>query len=274
MIQELGIIDTKKIISAIQEYHNFDFSNYSLTTFKRRILKVVNQLGFLNIADFISNLNDIQLFEKIINEITIDTTEMFRDPPVWRELRDKYLPELYKNRDFKIWFPEISSGDEIFSLAIVLKEIGLLNNTKILVTGLSNKKINLIKNGGVFDIKKMEISEANYKRYSGKFQLSNYYKLQNNKIIFNSDLIKGIVFKQQNLINDKSPGNFRMIIYRNKLLYFNISLQDKVVTKILNSLMPGGLLFIGNKETLESTSVYNKFSELNPLEKIYKKRVI
>ncbi len=274
MIQEIGIIDIKKIISTLKECHDFDFSDYSLTTFKRRILKVANQMNYTNIGDFIAKLDNSIIFTKITDNIAIDTTEMFRDPPIWREMRDKYLPDIYKNRDFKIWFPEISSGDEIFSFTIVLKEVGILDKTRIIATGLSERKIDLIKQGGVYDIKKIEIGEANYKRYSDQFQLSDYYKLQNNKIYFNTDLIKSVEFQKHNLINEDLSSSFRIIIYRNKMIYFNQSLQDKIATKIVNSLMPGGLLFIGSKETLETTSVVKKVSCLNKEEKIYKKRII
>lgn len=274
MIQEIGIIDTKKIISLLNEYHNYDFSNYSLTTFKRRILKVANQLNYTSLSDFISKLDSKLLFTKIIDEITIDTTEMFRDPPIWRELRDKYLPELYKNREMKIWFPEISSGDEIFSLAIVLKETGMLDNSRIIATGMSEKKIELVKKGGLYDIKKIETGEANYRRYSDQFQLSNYYTIQNNKIQLNNDLIKGVEFKRHSILNEKPPGSYRIVIYRNKMIYFNQSLQDTIAIKIVDSIMPGGLLLIGNKETLENTSIVKKVSLLNQEEKIYKKRVI
>lgn len=274
MIQEIGIIDIKKIISSINEYHNYDFRNYSLTTFKRRILKVANQLNYTSVSDFISKLDSKVIFIKIIDEIAIDATEMFRDPPVWRELRDKYLPEIYKNRDMKIWLPEITSGDEIFSFVIMLKEIGMLDNTRILATGLSEKKIELVKKGGLFDIKKIETGEANYKRYSDQFKLSNYYSVQNNKILFNSDLIKNVEFKHHSILNEESPGSFRIIIYRNKMIYFNQTLQDKIATILFNSLMPGGLLFIGNKETLENTSIAKKVSLLNQEEKIYKKKVM
>ena len=199
---------------------------------------------------------------------------MFRDPPIWREMRDKFLPDLYKNRDFKIWFPELSSGDEVFSFAIVLKEIGLLDNTRIYATGLSDKKIDQLKRGGLYELKKMETSEANYKRYSEKFQLSDYYQIQNNKIKFNEELIKGVEFKKHNLLSESAPGSFRIIIYRNKMIYYNQSLQEKIATKIVDGLMPGGLLFIGNKESLEATSMNKKLSLLNPEEKIYKKRII
>lgn len=273
MIQDIGIIDTKKIISTIQNNHDFDFSDYSLSTFKRCILKVANMLSFQNVSDFIERLESKSVFTRLIDEIAIDTTEMFRDPPLWRELRDNYLPEIYKNRDFKIWFPEISSGDELFSLCIVLKEIGLLENSRIIVSGISESKMNMIQKGGQFDLKKLETNEANYKRYSDQNQLSNYYTIQNNKIVFKSSLISGIEFKYHNLVKEPSPGSYQIIIYRNKMIYFNQSLQDKVADKIVDSLMPGGLLFIGNKETLESSSAMRKLNILNQEEKVYKKRI-
>ncbi len=274
MIQDIGIVDTKKIISTIKEIYNFDFSDYSLTTFKRRILKVINKLNYSSISDFIDNLSISSIFEKIKYEITIDTTEMFRDPPVWREIKNKYIPELYKNRDVKIWIPEISSGDDLFSFAIVLKEIGLLENMKIIATGICAKKIDKIKQGGVFDIKKMEVCEANYKRYNGQFALNNYYTIKNNKVFFDINLIKRVEFREHSIINEEPPSSFRMIIFRNKMLYYNQTLQDRIAQKVYNSLLPGGLIFIGTKETFETTGIANKLNLLNRVEKIYKKREI
>jgi chemotaxis protein methyltransferase CheR len=273
MIQDIGIIDTKKIFSTIKEKYNFDFSDYSLTTFKRRVIKVANLLSFQNINDFIIRLEDKSVFSKLVDEIVIDTTEMFRDPPVWRDLRDNYLPDLYKNRDLKIWFPEISSGDELFSLCIVLKETGLLDNTKILVTGISEGKLESIQKGGQYDLKKLETNEANYKRYSEDNQLSNYFSIQNNKMVFHQNLISGVEFKYHNLINEPAPGSFRLIIYRNKLIYYNQSLQDKLADRIVDALMPGGLLLIGNKESLESSGAMRNLNLIDQEEKVFKRKI-
>lgn len=274
MIQEIGIVDSKKVISIIKEKYNFDYSNYAPTAFKRRLLKYINGNNFNNIKDFLIRLEDDErVFEQLYEEVLIEETEMFRDPSLWRELREKYLPELIGNRDLKIWIASSVSGDELFTIAIVLYEIGLLNNVKLVVSVPSEKRIEQIKNGGGYDLKKMEISEANYLRFFGKFTFSNYYKIQNNKAYLNEDLLKNVEFKHHNAISDDVFSTFKLVFCRNILIYCNPNLHEKLAGKLFESLMPGGYLVIGSKESFDGFSVDKKLNLVNNAEKIYKRRL-
>jgi len=273
MIYDIGIVDTKKVIGAIKEVYGIDFSGFALTALKRRLLFVMNENNYSSIVDFISNIENNQLlFEKYLSQGLIDTTEMFRDPSSWRELRDKYLPDLYKNREFKILVPGVTSGDDLFTLLILLKEAGILTDAKVVATSLSELRLEQIKNGGLFDLKKIEIGEANYKRFTDTSSLSAYYSVEGVKARMNSDLLENVELKKYSFLTDEALKGFHLVIYRNRMIYFNPSLQDAVTDKLIRSTLLGGIISIGSKESLETTSYMSKLNVLNKEEKIYKKR--
>ena len=274
MINDIGIVDTKKIISAISETYSIDLSSLALTAFKRRVLKVMNDHNYSSIVDFIHRLEtDPRLFEKYLSEGLVDTTEMFRDPSFWRDLRDLHLPELYKTfGTIKVHIPGVSSGDEVFSFMILLKEAGFLNKTKVLVSSLSQLRLDSIRAGAMYDIRKMENSEANHKRFSGSFELSDYYKVENNKAVMNVDLLEGVEFKKYSYLLDEAITGQHLILYRNRMIYLNATLQDKIGQKLFDSIVAGGILCIGAKESIEVAPFSKKLTCLNPVEKIFKKR--
>lgn len=273
MIYDIGIVDTKKVISAINEVYQIDFSNFALTAFKRRLLYVLNENNYTSIVDFISNIENNQLlFDQYLSQGLIDTTEMFRDPSCWRDLRDKYLKDLAKNKELKVLIPGVTSGDDLYTLLIVLKEEGLLNDVKIVATSLSEIRINQIIHGGMYDQKKIEIGEANYKRFSDRGSLSDYYSMEGTKVKMNSDLLKNVEFKKYSFLSDAPISGFQLVLYRNRLIYYNPTQQEVVVDKLMKSLQVGGLICIGSKESIESSACYTKLTVLNEEEKIYKKR--
>lgn len=273
MIYDIGIVDTKKVISAINEVYQIDFSNFALTAFKRRLLYVLNENNYTSIVDFISNIENNQLlFEQYLSQGLVDTTEMFRDPSCWRDLRDKYLKGLVKNQELKILVPGITSGDDLYTLLIVLKEEGLLNDAKIVATSMSEIRINQVLNGGMYDLKKIEIGEANYKRFSDCGSISDYYIQEGTKVRMDINLLNNVEFKKYSYLSDDPLAGFHLVLYRNRIIYFNPIQQEFVVDKLMQSLLVGGILCIGSKESIESSSVYTKLTVLNGDEKIFKKR--
>lgn len=273
MIYDIGIVDTKKVIGAIKEIYNIDFLNFALTAFKRRLLYVLNENNYTSIVDFISNIENNQLlFEQYLSQGLIDATEMFRDPSCWRDLRDKRLKELYKNREIKVLIPGITSGDDLFTFLILLKEEGMLSDVKITATSLSDLRINQVKKGGLFDMKKIEIGEANYKRFSDKASLNEYYTQEGTKARMHESLLNNVVFKKYSFLSEESLSGFHLILYRNRLIYFNPTQQEIVVDKLLKSLLLGGMLCIGSKESIDGSSSYSKLTILNEEERIFKKR--
>lgn len=270
---EIGIVETRNVIKTILDTYGYDFRDYALTSFKRRLDQVIMNNGFKDAEGLISRLtSNKDYFDIFLNEITPETTEMFRDPSLWRTVRDEILPDLLKGTTKpKIWVAAFDSGEELYSLAIILKESGILSDVQIYASAISDKAIDKIKNGRI-DAKGLEVNDANYFRFNGKRNFSDYYKIDNGQTILDTNLIHGVNFIKLNTVYDNVPGGIKLILFRNQMIYYNQLLQDKVLIQLTNSVVPGGYLALGVKETLDNTNASNKFTVFNDLEKIYKKK--
>lgn len=270
---EIGIVDTRNIIKLIQEKYGFDFSDFALTSLKRRLEYIIQQKNLKHPDLFLSRLNENpQFFEQVLEDILVQSTEMFRDPSLWRLLRDELIPRLYKETPrFKIWLPGSVSGDELYSLCIILKEMELLDNVNILVTCLSTKNIDFIKSG-VLRSSKVEVSEENYQRINGKAKFGDYCKIVNGVTYRDISLVKNVNFDIEKVDLESPPTGIRLVLYRNKMIYFNPTLQLRVLKNIYSSLSTGGHLVIGIKELLANLYNANDFTLVNPTESIYKKK--
>lgn len=275
MVDNIGIVDTRNIISAVTDTYGIDLSDYTFTILKRRLIHAINTFGSHSADDFCDKIRKKAITaDDFLFTVSLEVTEFFRDPSLWRELRDKYLSEISRAADSRIWMPNVTSGDELFSLAIVMNEGGLQGKIKIDASCPSQKHVELVKKGGNYDQKKIEVSEANYTRYVGKTQFASYYTLSDNRAIMKPTLLNDVTLDVQTDILNASPSKkYKMVIYRNKLLQFNIPLYDKVIRKLVDSLEIGGYLVIGNMETLEYSEASKKLQIVNANEKIYKKRV-
>ncbi|RPH32944.1 MAG: protein-glutamate O-methyltransferase CheR [Bacteroidales bacterium] len=271
---EIGIVETRNVIKSILDTYGYDFRDYALTSFKRRLEQVIMNNGFKDADGLISRLSgNKDYFDLFLQEITPETTEMFRDPSLWRTIRDEILPDLMKGGPSKpkLWVSAFDSGEELYSLAIILKEAGLLPEVQLYTSAISDKVIDKIKSGRI-DAKELEVNEANYLRFIGKRNFSDYYKNENGQTILDTSLIHGVNFIKLNTVYDSAPGGIKLILFRNQMIYYNQILQDKVMYQLSNSVVPGGYLAIGVKETLENTNTSNKFTVFNDLDKIYKKK--
>ncbi|MBO4601714.1 MAG: hypothetical protein J5651_00955 [Salinivirgaceae bacterium] len=274
MVDNIGIVDTRNIISAIAEKFGIDMSDYASTILRRRLVHTINAYTCHSADDFIDKVKRGAIdVDDFLYEMAVETTEIFRDPSLWRELRDRYLPEVCRTPDCQIWMPGITTGDELYTLEIVLAESGLQNKAKVVAGCPSNKHIENIKNGGLYDPKKIEVSEANYTRYVGKSQFNSYYTMVDNHAKMKNELLANATIYQKDILKTEANKQYRMIIYRNTLLQFNIPLYEKVIRKLTESLAIGGYLIIGNMETLEYSETGKKMQVVNENEKIYKKRI-
>ncbi len=274
MIGSLGIVDTKKMIVAIKEVYGLDLTDYTLTTLKQRFGKLLDNLNIGLVETFVEQIkkNNINI-EDILEATLIEVTELFRDPSLWRELKETYLPEIANAPGSKIWMAGISSGEEIYSLMVLMQELNLKNSIRVEASCPSQQRIDRIKNGGLYDLKKMEIGEANYTRLSGKFEFPRYYTVNGNKAIMDASIIQDVEFHRFNISQEENKKTYRLIIFRNILIQYNLPLYEKVVRKLVDSLTVGGYLVIGNMETLEHSEVGKKMQLVNQAEKIYRKRV-
>jgi chemotaxis protein methyltransferase CheR len=270
---EIGIVETRNVIKAILDTYGYDFRDYALTSFKRRLEGIIMNNGFKDAEGLINRLtSNKEYFENFLNDITPETTEMFRDPSLWRTFRDEIIPDLVKGSTKpKLWVAAFDSGEELYSLAIVLKESGLLPDVQLYASVISEKVIDKIKSGRI-DAKGLEVNDANYLRFNAKGSFSHYYKLDGGQTVLDTSLIHGVNFIKLNTVYDNVPGGIKLILFRNQMIYYNQLLQDKVLYQLTNSVVPGGYLALGVKETLENTNASNKFTVFNDLDKIYKKK--
>lgn len=272
MQQDIEIADLRKLTVVIKEQFNYDFSNYAMSSFKRRILRVL-ELDRLNSVDALIKKLETNpaYFQTFVSEITVNVTEMFRDPSFWRVLRDKVIPNILLNHDkISIWHAGCSSGEEVFSMAIMLEEMGLLDKAKIVATDLDKAIIAKAKIGRI-PMKNMDLNEKNYIRYQGTSTLKDYYREVDGMAYLNKRLLENISFREHDLVMGNTFSKFDLVLCRNVMIYFNQTLQNKVLNLLHDSLFKYGYLVIGSKESLIWCEIANKFIVANNEEKIYKK---
>ena len=271
MVQDIEIADLKKITELVQGKYGYDFRNYAMSSFKRRMLRIL-ELKNLTIESLLKKLNDQPSFiEEFLDELTVNVTEMFRDPGFWRIMRDEIIPGILLNhKTFKIWHAGCSSGEEVLSMAILLKEMGIHQDVQLFASDLD---VNILEKAkaATYPIKNMELNEKNYIRFEGKKSLKEYYKEENGKAVFDKELMQNVSFRKHDLVTGEIFNKFDLVLCRNVMIYFNQSLQNEVLKKFHESLFKYGYLAIGSKESLIWCDVASKFLVVNNEEKVYKK---
>lgn len=270
--QDIEISDLRRITELVKEQYKYDFTNYAMSSFRRRILRIMELYKFSSADLLIKRLKDDRsFFDEFISEITVNVTEMFRDPSFWRELRDNVIPNILLNHNtISIWHAGCSSGEEVFSMAILLKEMGILNKAKIIATDIDKVILDKAKLGH-YSMKNMELNEKNYIRFEGKSGFKNYFTESNGKAVMDKTLIENVSFREHDLVQGVVFNKFDLILCRNVMIYFNQNLQNEVLKKHHESLFKYGYLVIGSKESLIWCEIANKFIVVNNEEKVYKK---
>ncbi len=270
--QDIEISDLRRITELVKEKYKYDFTNYAMSSFRRRILRIMELYKFGSADLLIKRLKDDDaFFSDFIAEITVNVTEMFRDPSFGRVLRDDVIPNILLNHNnISIWHAGCSSGEEVFSMAILLKEMGILNKAKIIATDIDKVILEKAKMGH-YSMKNMELNEKNYIRFEGKNKFGDYFTEQNGKAVMDKTLVQNVSFREHDLVQGVVFNKFDLILCRNVMIYFNQNLQNEVLKKHHESLFKYGYLVIGSKESLIWCEIANKFIVVNNEEKIYKK---
>lgn len=230
------------------------------------------ELKNLTLEALIKKLTDNPAFiEEFLDELTVNVTEMFRDPGFWRVMRDEIIPGILLNhKQFKIWHAGCSSGEEVLSMTILLREMGIHEDVTIIATDLDTNILEKAK-ASSYPIKNMELNEKNYIRLEGKGSLKDYFKEENGKAVFDKTLLKNVSFRKHDLVVGELFNKFDLILCRNVMIYFNQTLQNEVLKKFHDSLFKYGYLAIGSKESLIWCDIASKFIVVNNEEKVYKK---
>jgi len=270
---EINTIEFDLLLEAINRGYGFDFRNYSKAHILRRLTYFQNVNGlqsFSQVQDLV--LHNKSKMRELLGELSIKVTEMFRDPAFYMMLRKRVIP-LLKTYPFpKIWIAGCSTGEEVYSMAILLKEEGLLKRTQIFATDFNEKAIEKAKRG-IYSIDKIKLYTVNYQKAGGRNSFSDYYTVVDNRVEINPELRQNVQFALHNLVSDSKFETVQMISCRNVLIYFNKELQDRVISLFSDSLINGGYLVLGMKESLLFSSKSGWYKTIDAERKIFQKKL-
>jgi chemotaxis protein methyltransferase CheR len=268
---QLEDIEIRLLLEGVFEQYGYDFREYAPASLKRRIRKYINDERLLTISGAQEKiLHDPVCMNRFLQTISVDTTMLFRDPTFYRSFREKVVPELAALKTIRIWHAGCSTGEEVYSIAIILKEEGLLKKTRIYATDMVDTVLKHAKSG-IYSMERMQEQTVNYQKSGGKESLSEYYTSKYDNVIFDGSLVKNVVWSQHNLVSDSSFNEFQVVFCRNVLIYFNMRLQNKVIDMIYESLPIGGFLALGAKESLKMSPNETDFEFLDEKARIYKR---
>lgn len=264
-------IEISLLCEAIFLRYGCDFRQYSRGTMERRIRQRVELNNLGSVAELQHQvLHDSDLADLLFKDLSINVTEMFRDPEFYRAVRNQVLPELRDQPHFKIWHAGCASGEEVYSMAILLSEEGIYDKARLYGTDFNNEIVEVAKRG-VMPLSGMRKNSENYTASGSTGSFSDYFHSNYDSAILNSTLGRNIVFANHNLTTDASFGELQMIVCRNVMIYFNPDLQERVFQLFTDSLCLGGILCLGMHETLNLSSVARQFEEVSIKQKIYRK---
>ena len=258
------------LLSDVLEVYGYDFTGYSRASLKRRILRLYEMDKFVSFAEYRYKIRtEPGYFKRFLEEITINVTEMFRDPAFYKTLRTEILPRLGTYPFIRIWVAGCSTGEEAYSVAIFLKELNLLHKSLIYATDI-NSEVVANANQAMIPLNKIKLYTENYIAAGGSEHFIDYYTANYSLGKLKDELKSKIIFSTHNLVTDNSFNEFQLILCRNVLIYFDRPLQNKVFELFNNSLEKFGYLALGTKETLEFSVVAKNFERLKG-EKIWRK---
>ena len=269
---EVEIADLRKITEIVKSKYKYDFSDYAMSSLRRRIQRIIELYSLTSVGQLTEKIEqDTAFFDVFLSEITVNVTEMFRDPSFWREVRDHVIPSILLNHEsFSIWHAGCSSGEEVISMSILLHEMGIADKVNIIATDI-DKPILQRAMSREYSMKNMDLNEKNYIRFQGTSSLSNYYTEKNGKAVMDPSLIERVSYRNFDLVQGEVFNKFDLILCRNVMIYFNQSLQNSVLKRLHASLFKYGYLAVGSKESLIWCEISSKFIIVNNEEKIYKK---
>jgi len=268
---ELEQIEIELLLEGIYQHYGFDFRSYAYASIRRRLWKRIEAEGLSTISGLQDQvLHNPPMMEKLLLDLSINVTSMFRDPGFYRVFREQVIPTLRTYPFIRVWHAGCATGEEVYSMAILLEEESLYERSRIYATDINEVVLQKAKSG-IFPLERMQEYTENYIAAGGKRAFSDYYTAKYGGALFSPGLTKNVVFSQHNLVTDRSFSEFNVILCRNVLIYFDKTLQSRVLTLFYDSLAMFGILALGSKESLRFSPYEECYEQINGPEKIYRK---
>jgi chemotaxis protein methyltransferase CheR len=265
-------IEIDLLLQAISRKYGYDFRNYAKASIKRRIMNVLSSSGLKTISEMQHKLlYEKDFFETLLVKLSVNVTEMFRDPSFYKTLRTEIIPQLKSRPFIKIWHAGCATGEEVYSMAILLKEENLYEKSWIYATDFNEQVLKKAREG-IYPIDMLKKYSYNYQRAGGTASLADYYTARYDFVIMENSLKRNIVFSDHNLVTDGVFAETDLILCRNVLIYFDAKLQNHVFKLFRDSLSEQGFLCLGSKETVKFSEYADDFEDTVGKEKIYRKK--
>lgn len=268
---EVEALEVDLVLEGIYRGYGLDFRNYARESIRRRLLRRAEGEGVASISALQERvLHDPACMARLLADLSVNFTAMFRDPPFYRAFRTRVVPALRTYPFVRIWSAGCSTGEEPYSIAILMREAGLYDRTRIYATDLNGAVLEQAR-AGEFPIERMKDYTANYIAAGGTRAFSEYYTAGTDTVRFDRSLSENMVFARHNLVSDRSFNEFNVILCRNVLIYFAPSLQDEVKRLLYDSLGMFGVLALGRKESLKAPGLPGSYETLDRVERLYRR---
>jgi chemotaxis protein methyltransferase CheR len=271
MPEKVEDIEIQLLLEVLYQRYHYDFRGYARASIKRRLKQARDQMGFRNFSMLQESLlYDPAMLSRILGYLTVQVSDMFRDPSYFRAIREKVVPHLRTYPSLKIWIAGCSSGEEFYSFAILLREEGLEQRTIFYATDINQDALAKAE-AGIYDLDRIRRFTENHRESGGKSSLSDYYTAAYDKASFDKSLRKSVVFSDHSLVTDAVFAEMHLVSCRNVLIYFDRALQDRALGLFKDALARKGFLGLGAKESLRFSEHAGAFTDFVREEKIYRK---
>lgn len=264
-------IELRMLVEAVYLKYNYDFRDYTGASQKRRVLVAMREMDCATVSELQARvLHQPEAFSRLLQYLTIPVTEMFRDPEYFAAIRSQVVPHLRTYPSLKVWVAGCSTGEEVYSLAILLHEEGLLERTTIYATDINPESLDAARRG-VFPLDRMRLFTENYQKSGGRRAFSDYYTAAYGGALFERSLVENVTFADHSLSTDSVFSETHFISCRNVMIYFNRRLQDRVLGLFHESLCHRGFLGLGSKESIDFSTYATRFEPLARRERLFRK---
>lgn len=264
-------IEIRLLLEALYVRYHYDFRNYAMASIKRRLRQARGQLGFETISAMQESvLHDPQMLPRVLGYLTVQVSEMFRDPSYFQAIREQVVPHLSTYPSLKVWIAGCSGGEELYSMVILFREEGLESRTIFYATDISQEALRTAE-AGIYTLDRIQLFTENHRKSGGKSSLSDYYSAAYGRAVFDKSLRQNVVFSDHSLVTDAVFGEMHLICCRNVLIYFDRPLQDRAIGLFKHSLARKGFLGLGAKESLRFSDHSGAFKDFVREEKIYQR---